>query len=226
MKSSLTIIKIVLTVASVVSIGTALGTTVYFGVLKNNPPVAVQPTITPTITSSLTPTATLTLIPTVTPNNIDTSDWKTYRNEKFGYEIKYPKDWKLIYLSDLYPGNTSISLRSPGYQSIKDENVIFDGEVYVSVIDNPSNLSIKDLFNTFNDTGRFWFAKYDHKDITINGNHGVLFDNVAEDTVSNIKRTSVYIQGEKKVIDVSYLFLENPNREIYDKILSTFKFTN
>ena len=23
---------------------------------------------------------------------IDTSDWKTYKNEKFGYEIKYPND--------------------------------------------------------------------------------------------------------------------------------------
>ena len=25
----------------------------------------------------------------------DTSDWLTYRNEKYGYEIKYPKTWKL-----------------------------------------------------------------------------------------------------------------------------------
>lgn len=25
---------------------------------------------------------------------IDTSNWKTYRNEEFGFEIKYPKDWE------------------------------------------------------------------------------------------------------------------------------------
>ncbi len=92
MKSSLTIVKIVLTVASIVSIGTALGATVYFSVLKNNPPVAVQPT--PTTTPILTPTISLTPVPTVTPTT-DTSDWKTYRNEQFGYEIKYPENWYL-----------------------------------------------------------------------------------------------------------------------------------
>ena len=80
MKSNLTIIKIVLTIAIIVSIGTALGATIYFEMLKNNPPVAVQPTIAPTITP--------------TPiSSIDISDWMTYRNEKYGYEVKYPKDW-------------------------------------------------------------------------------------------------------------------------------------
>lgn len=29
------------------------------------------------------------------PNNtLDTSDWKTYRNEEFGFEVMYPREWK------------------------------------------------------------------------------------------------------------------------------------
>ncbi|MBU3924507.1 hypothetical protein KJ854_01055 [Patescibacteria group bacterium] len=34
-----------------------------------------------------------TIIPTPTPN-IDVSDWRTYRNEEFGFEIKYPKEYE------------------------------------------------------------------------------------------------------------------------------------
>lgn len=33
----------------------------------------------------------------ITPTpEVDTSDWKTYRNEKYGYEIKYPPNWEVI----------------------------------------------------------------------------------------------------------------------------------
>jgi type II secretory pathway pseudopilin PulG len=28
--------------------------------------------------------------------NIDMSDWKTFRSEEYGFEVRYPKDWELI----------------------------------------------------------------------------------------------------------------------------------
>ncbi len=36
------------------------------------------------------------LRPKVITSDIDTSDWKTYRNEEFGLEFKYPDEWRLL----------------------------------------------------------------------------------------------------------------------------------
>ena len=35
-----------------------------------------------------------------TTEPVDISDWKTYRNEKYGYEIKYPPDFVLKEIED------------------------------------------------------------------------------------------------------------------------------
>jgi hypothetical protein len=31
----------------------------------------------------------------MTANHVDTSGWKTYRNEQYGFEVRYPETWKL-----------------------------------------------------------------------------------------------------------------------------------
>ncbi len=141
MKSSLTIVKIVLTVASIVSIGTALGATVYFGVLKNNPPVVVQPT--PIITSA----PELTITPAqLLGSNIDTSRWNDYKNEKYGFEVKHPQDW-IVEEENQRPNNSIAGIQFGEKKEIinteeqKEEvkKIGFSMYVFKSVKDLPQN---------------------------------------------------------------------------------------
>ena len=40
------------------------------------------------------------IAPGTTPtelSEIDTSNWKIYRNEEYGFEIKYPESWRIAY---------------------------------------------------------------------------------------------------------------------------------
>ncbi|MCK5466674.1 hypothetical protein KAI56_04260 [Candidatus Parcubacteria bacterium] len=47
-----------------------------------------------------TPFKTLEECQEVCEEKIDTSDWQTYRNEEFGFEMKYPEDWKEITINE------------------------------------------------------------------------------------------------------------------------------
>lgn len=89
------ILKIIL---AVVILGAA-GLATYFIMPKKTPPI----TVTPTLSSALTPEPTASLVPTpvVTPApTVNISDWKTYRNESDGFEIKYPNNPEWIAQAD------------------------------------------------------------------------------------------------------------------------------
>jgi hypothetical protein len=43
--------------------------------------------------------------------SIDTKNWKTYQNEEFGFELRYPPDWKVM------EGGAYIGFRNPRWDS-------------------------------------------------------------------------------------------------------------
>lgn len=65
-------------------VAAGIGAVVWF----NQEPTQPTPIPSPTPTPSLTPT------PSPIPIVEIPADWKTYRNEEFGFEVRYPADWK------------------------------------------------------------------------------------------------------------------------------------
>jgi hypothetical protein len=48
-----------------------------------------------------------------TEQEINTANWQTYQNEEYGFEIKYPKDWKLEKNSGINFKPSIVSITSP-----------------------------------------------------------------------------------------------------------------
>ena len=76
------IILVIVAVALIIGVG-------YFILVRKSTPITQQ---TPT-SSSVSPTPT----PTPVPINNVSANWKTYSNDEYKYEIKYPANWKFYY---------------------------------------------------------------------------------------------------------------------------------
>jgi hypothetical protein len=201
--------RLTYTAKVILLVGIGLGTLAvayYTGIEKSK---RVSLSLIPTQVSSTsnfttTPSPTPTIIP-----EIDTSDWKTYRNEKYGFEFNYPGDWNI---SD---SDTEYNL---GASFVKD------------ILKHEKNGTYMFEFFIFNNPS-------DQKWYTVNNLDQVEYITI-DNKISAIKGQEKY-EGFPALVSIwtynskGYLFRSIPRmaeeprfKEIFDKILSSFKFIN
>ncbi len=196
-KNKLMPAQIILMVIIIVSFATIISATGYSLLLKKYPPVAIQPIVTPTITPEP-----------------DTSDWKTYKNENYGFEIKYPaKDWTISeYYGDIYIEYLNSDVRIIASASDYSAKQNMDNDL----MNIPEGIRPKS------------------EEILLNGIKGYKVENTELGEVQQVGGTLYLEKNSKKSIIVSYAYNIDDssgcsNKGIncsgtMEKILSTFRF--
>lgn len=200
-----------------------VGTVGYFTFINKSEPIAQQSTPTQAIP---TPTPATTFTSTSSTPTESTEDWKTYRNEQYGIELKYPGDWTTESSSDPEtfaifnsPENHKISLdiRARKIRKIEDYSYAEDVQIgyYINDIQWPpqNNPPVSNLKKSI-------LAGYESYIMTISSKRNIYTTSVDRYTVMVKKGSGIFVIqfGHKaKLSDLS---------QKESKILSTFKFTN
>lgn len=156
-----------------------------------------------------------------------TANWKTYTNSDFGFNLKYPTDWKVTTaFNPTQSPNLKLNLGLTPESSQQNSTVT---PIYVSQYDNPDNLSISDWQTQYNKGKQLANNFYSPTDqeTTVAGAKAYI------NPKGNCQPYACYqiiIMVKNNVFIFHNVNLPNEdysnNQKIFDQILSTLKFTN
>ena len=155
-----------------------------------------------------------------TPAPVSAADWKVCRNEKYGYEVKYPSDWKIYKpgAPEARPascdeGLITIALSPDIYQSkarlnisVLDKNELQQG-VY------KGSRSLDDIFSKNPDILKAWSIE---KETVLDSERMVWLKLSGQRTIYVFHNDSLF----------EFNIYNNMDQLTIDKLLSTFKFLN
>jgi len=153
--------------------------------------------------------------PVTTPVVDDMTDWKTYKDEKYGFEFKYPNDFNLV-TKDGFDTLVSPS----GTQEIQIAVLDVTGFGYCYTYSNKREISLdNEIAETADGIGGTEYCKDEPIDYSNLGNTYVLIP-LEEISVENAPLTQIFISYDYPLNEKTIA------KSNFDQILSTFKFTD
>jgi hypothetical protein len=167
-------------------------------------------------------------VATSTSDEIDTSDWKTYRNEEYGFEFRYPKDWLMEKNAGINFKPSIVSITGPETRKVIDEaegsggycegcgpNISFYHHQALTDISGYDVTSITELVAkdpTYTKLGTRKIGELSMTEMRVGG-LGSYYDLIID-------------RGEKGIFEIFFGWAEGPDEltETENQILSTFKF--
>jgi hypothetical protein len=150
---------------------------------------------------------------------IDIIEWRTYKNEEYEFELKYPENWTLEErerdetntIVEIYP------IDGLNCEKLFGEEICLDN-IFIQVLDNEEDLEIETLLSKFYEK---WIPK-NFQDLEIGGRTGVKYDTYEPYDGSFQYNSAVEIDGKIIILTGSHLVYEETL--IFDQVLFSFKF--
>lgn len=156
-----------------------------------------------------------------TDQTIDTSSWKKYTSPQFGFEIKYPTGWVIKpYIQDDKDNtgvNSLIDLSPQNYNGVI---------INITSFDNPNNLSLQKWDELRKQKPGVDFKLFDSSDEQLQTGNGITVFYRKNGFCEPLSCEMYTIQTSGKIYRISS-FGEKivDQKQIFQQILSTFKFT-
>lgn len=150
-----------------------------------------------------------------TSQTIDTSNWKTYTDTKFGYSVQFPSNWEEGSLGSEDGKVFDYTMVTHGPSDVRMQEV----GIYASITDTPA------LANSFFETMTKKYSASQLHPIIIDGVQGLSGDNVDDRWAQKGEITQDIFLVKGSIFYLISIGKMDKNLNTTDLILSTFKFT-
>jgi len=158
-----------------------------------------------------------------TTEEIDTSNWKTYRNEEYGFEFKYPEDWKIDFLSNGQASIFNLNLFKWG-PTQREGTEFFDGGSFkVSIFKIDNGVSLEKWLKIINKEVAFNKASFQGYNVM----QYIGKIRYGDREIEKSKVNNIYFIGSDNLVYNLYIYSVGDSLDNYfkqlEKILETFK---